>query len=61
MNAEHLQKPRRKYKNENKYGILGKREQDKACFQHDMAYWSYKDLARRTAPDKYLVIKHLNC
>ena len=53
MNAKHLQKPRRKYKNENKYGILGKREQDKACFQHDMAYWSYKDLARRTAPDKY--------
>ena len=25
---------------------------DKACFQHDMAYGDFKDLARRTAADK---------
>ena len=27
---------------------------DKACFQHDMAYEDFKDLARRTACDKVL-------
>ena len=27
---------------------------DKACFQHDMAYGDFKDLARRTASDKDL-------
>ena len=31
----------------------------KACFQHDMAYGYFKDLNRRTAADKYYVIKHL--
>ena len=34
-------------------------ELDKACFQHDMAYQDFKDVARRTASDKYYVIKHL--
>ena len=34
-------------------------ELDKACFQHDMANGDFKDLTRRTAPDKYCVIKHL--
>ena len=29
-----------------------KNELDKACFQHDMAYRDFKDLARRTASDK---------
>ena len=29
-----------------------KNEFDKACFQHDMAYGDFKDLARRTASDK---------
>ena len=29
-----------------------KNELDKACFQHDMAYGDFKDLARRTASDK---------
>ena len=28
-----------------------KNELDKACFQHDMAYGDFKDLARRTASD----------
>ena len=27
---------------------------DKACFQHDMAYGDFKDLAKRTASDKML-------
>ena len=27
---------------------------DKACFQYDMAYRDFKDLARRTASDKIL-------
>ena len=29
-------------------------ELDKACFQHDMAYGHFKDLAERTAADKVL-------
>ena len=28
------------------------KEPDKACFQHDMAYGYFKDLAKRTAADK---------
>ena len=31
-----------------------KSELDKACFQYDMAYGDFKDLARRTASDKIL-------
>ena len=27
-------------------------QNDKACFQHDMAYEDFKDLPRRTASDK---------
>ena len=33
---------------------------DKACFQHDMAYGDFKDLARRTASDKILHNKTFN-
>ena len=29
-------------------------ELDKACFQHDMAYGDFKDLAKRTASNKVL-------
>ena len=29
-----------------------KNELDKVCFQHDMAYGDFKDLARRTTSDK---------
>ena len=36
-----------------------KNELDKACFQHDMAYGGFKDLARRTASDK--VLRHKAC
>ena len=31
-----------------------KNELDKACFQHNMAYGDFKDLARRTVSDKIL-------
>ena len=31
-----------------------KNERDKACFQHDMAYGDFKDLARRTPSDETL-------
>ena len=34
--------------------IYLKNELDKACFQHDMAYGDFKDLAKRTASDKVL-------
>ena len=37
-----------------------KNELDKACFQHDMAYGDFKDLARRTASDKVLRKKAFN-
>ena len=35
-------------------------ELDKACFQHDMAYGDFKDLARRNAADKVLRDKAFN-
>ena len=35
-------------------------ELDKACFQHDMAYKDFKDLAKTTAPDKTLHDKTFN-
>ena len=35
-------------------------ELDKACFQHDIGYGDYKDLARRTASDKVLRDKAFN-
>ena len=34
-------------------------ELDKACFQHDMTYGNFKGLPKRTASDKFCVIKHL--
>ena len=37
-----------------------KNELDKACFQHDMAYGDFKDLARRTASDEILRDKAFN-
>ena len=37
-----------------------KNELDKACFQHDMAYGDFKDLARRWAFDKVLRDKAFN-
>ena len=37
-----------------------KNELDKACFQHDMAYGDFKDLAKRTASYKFLRDKAFN-
>ena len=37
-----------------------KNELDKACFQHDMTYGDFKDLAKRTASDKVLRDKAFN-
>ena len=37
-----------------------KNELDKACFQHDIVYGDFKDLARRTASDKALRDKAFN-
>ena len=34
--------------------IIYKNELDKSCFQHDMAYGTSKDLAKRTQSDKVL-------
>ena len=34
-----------------------KNDLDKACFEHDMTYGKYKDLAKRTESDKFLRIK----
>ena len=33
---------------------------DKACFQHDMTYGDFEDLARRTASDRILHYKAFN-
>ena len=37
-----------------------KNELDKACFQHDMAYGDFNDIARITASDKALRVKAFN-
>ena len=54
-NKERIQKL--KETGDTKY--IYKNELDKACFQHDMAYGGFKDLARRTASDK--VLRHKAC
>ena len=36
------------------------KELGKACFQHDMAYWGFRDLIRRTASDKILCDEAFN-
>ena len=53
-----------KFKETRATSYIYKNELDKACFQHDMAYGDFKDLARRTASDKVLrdrafnIVKH---
>ena len=54
-NKERIQK----FKETGDASYIYKNELDKAWFQHDMAYGDFKDLARRTASDKILEIKHL--
>ena len=49
-----------KFKETGGKSYIYKNELDKACFQHDMVYGNFKDLARRTAPDKVLRDKAFN-
>ena len=55
-NKEKIQK----YKETGDTNYIYKNELDKPCFQHDMAYGDFKDLARRTASDKVLRDKSFN-
>ena len=55
-NKERIQK----FKERGDSSYIYKNEFDKACFQHDMAYGDFKDLARRTASDKVLRDKAFN-
>ena len=43
-----------KFKERGDTSYIYKNELGKACFQHDMAYGDFKELARRTASDKVL-------
>ena len=43
-----------KFKETGDLSDIYKKELDKACFQHDMAYGDFKDLPRRTASEKVL-------
>ena len=49
-----------KFKETGDINYIYKNELDKACFQHNMAYGDFKDLARRTASDKILRDKAFN-
>ena len=55
-NKERIQK----FKETGDTSYIYKNELDKACFQHDMAYGDFKDLARRTTSDKVLGNKAFN-
>ena len=49
-----------KFKETGDTNYIYRNKLDKACFQHDMAYGDFKDLARRTAADKVLRDKAFN-
>ena len=49
-----------KFKETGDRKYIYRNELDKACFQHDMTYGDFKDLARRTASDKVLKDKAFN-
>ena len=49
-NKERIQK----FKETGDTSYIYKNVLDKACFQHDMAYENFKDLAKRNAADKVL-------
>ena len=55
-NKERIQK----FKETGDTNYIYKNELDKACFQRDMAYGDFKDLARRTTSDKVLRDKAFN-
>ena len=49
-----------KFKETGDTKYIYRNELDKICFQHDMAYGDFKDLAKRTAADKVLRDKAFN-
>ena len=49
-----------KFKDTGDINYIYKNKLDKACFQHDIAFGDFKDLARRTAYDKVLRDKAFN-
>ena len=49
-----------KFKDTGDTNYIYKNELDKTCFQHDMAYVDFNDLAKRTATDKVLRDKAFN-
>ena len=49
-----------KFKDTGDTNYIYKNELDKACFQHDMAYVDFNDLAKRRATDKVLRDKAFN-
>ena len=55
-NKERIQK----FKETRDKNSIYKNKLDKACFQHDMAYGDFKDLARRTTSEKVLRDKAFN-
>ena len=55
-NKERIQK----FKETGDTSYIYKNELDKTCFQHDIAFKDFKDLARRTAADKVLRDKAFN-
>ena len=60
---DHLLKEKkesRKFKKTGDTKYIYKNKLDKPCFQHDMAYGDFKNLARRTAADKVLRDKAFN-
>ena len=48
-----------KFKETGDTSYIYKNQLDKVCFQHDMAYGDFKDLARRKGSDKVLRHKAL--
>ena len=58
MLADHLKKTKKEFKRIKKkkqeIQTIFTKELDKACFQHDMAYGDFKDLAKRTIAYKVL-------
>ena len=55
-NKERIQK----FKETGDSRYIYQNELDKACFQHDMTYRDFKDVARRTTSDKTLDDKAIN-
>ena len=49
-----------KFKDTGDSGYIYKNELCKACFEHDMAYGDFEDVARRTQSDKVLRNKAFN-